>query len=73
MYALSASKPPSSVFKSCNLRGRFFAAFFLEQDVIVGAGIKRRVEVDQVHTFRGHVLAEDSQVVAEVEFIRPVH
>src|SRR6266700_75575 len=32
-----------------------------------------RVEVDQVNALRGHIVAEDFQVVAEVEFVLPAH
>jgi hypothetical protein len=38
-----------------------------EQDVVIGVGVERGVEVDQVDRLAGDVLAQDAQVVAVVE------
>ena len=38
-----------------------------------GAGVERRVEIDQVHAGVGNILAQDFEIVAEVEFVFPVH
>jgi len=38
-----------------------------------GAGIEGRIEVDEVYAFRGHMLPEDSEVIAKVELVFPVH
>jgi hypothetical protein len=55
-----------------DLRSGFFAALFLEEHVVGGAGVERRVEVDQVHAGVWLILAEDFQIVAEIEFVRGV-
>ena len=62
----------SCVLKRGDLRGGFFAAFFLEQHIAGGAGIEGRVQVNQVHARLGYVLSQDSQVVAEIEFVCPI-
>ena len=59
--------------KRRDLRGGFFPALFLEEHVVRGAGIKRRVEVDQINTRVRDILPQNSQIVAEVEFVRGVH
>jgi len=65
----------------------FLAAHLLEEHVVGGAvrlpltapsesrgaGIKRRVKVYQVNAGVGYVLAEDFQIVAEVESVFGVH
>jgi hypothetical protein len=55
------------------LCGGFFTALFLEKHVVGGAGVERRVEVDEVDAFCRYLLAEDSEVVAKIELVIPVH
>ena len=43
----------------------------LEQDVLVGVALERRVEVDEVNTVVGDVLPQKGQFVPEVELIAP--
>jgi len=49
------------------------ANLFLEQDIVSGAGVERRVEVDEVNTRVLHIVSEDFEVVAEIEFVLGVH
>jgi hypothetical protein len=39
----------------------------LEQDVVAGVRIERRIEVDEVHALVGHVIAQDLEIVALVK------
>ena len=57
------------IIEGGDLCRRLFAALFAEQDVIGGVGVEGRVEVDQVNAFSVDVLAQDVEVVAEVEFV----
>ncbi len=72
-------KPPlierryTEVLKGHDLRGGFLAALFLEEHVVRGAGIKRRVEVDQVNARVLDVVSKDFQVVAEIKLVLGVH
>lgn len=59
--------------KRRDLRGGFFAALLLEEHVVGGAGIERRVEVNQIHARVGDVLAQNFQIIAEVELVLVVH
>ena len=61
--------PMPSVVERGDLRRRLFAALLAEEDVVGGVGVEGRVEVDQVDAFVGDVLAQDVEVVAEVEFV----
>ena len=45
------------------------ARLILEQDVVVGRAVERRVEVDQTHALPRYMLAQDGQVVAEVKLV----
>ena len=51
------------------MRGGFLPALFLEENVVAGVGVERRVEVDQVHAGVRDVLAQDFEVVAEIEHV----
>ena len=48
------------------------AALFLEEDVVIGVGVEGRVEIDEVNAGVGDVVAQDVQIVTEVEFVLPV-
>ena len=56
-----------SVLERLNLRVGLRAVLLGEQDVVVGVGVERRVEVDQVDRLILDVAAEDVEVVAVVE------
>ena len=56
-----------------NLRGRFFAALLLEKHVVIGVGIKRWVEINEVHRLAGNVVLQHLQVVPEIECVDPIH
>jgi len=47
------------------------AAFFLEQHVVGGAGVERRVEVDPVYVPVLEVVACYFEVIPQVEFVLP--
>jgi len=59
------------VFKGGNLGLRFGPVFFPEQDIVCRAGIEVRVEIDEVNALFSKVLAENVQVVPEVELVLP--
>ena len=40
-----------------------------EGDIVIGVGVERRIEVDQVHALVAHVFAQHVEVVAVVEGI----
>ena len=61
--------PVPSVVESSNLGRRLVAAALAKQHVVGGIGIEGRVEINQVNAGVGNVLAEDGQVVAEVEAV----
>ena len=61
--------PVPGVVEGGDLRGRLFAALLAKQYVVSSVGVEGRVEVDQVDAFIGDVLAQDVEVVAEVEFV----
>src|ERR1700691_6267217 len=52
-----------------SLRLRSGQAFFGEEDVVILAAVKGRVEVDEVDGFVLDVLAEDGEVVAVIELV----
>jgi len=54
-------------------RRRFFAALFLEEQVVSGVGVEGRVEVDQVNGCDRHLTPQNVQVIAEAELVVPVH
>ena len=66
---LGIKAPMPGVFEGGDLGGGLLAAFFLEEDVVVGVGVEGRVEVDEVNAGVGDVVAEDVEVVAEVELV----
>ena len=59
--------------KSGDWGGGFFAALFIEEHVLGGAGVEGRVKVDEVCAFRCHMRPEDSEVAAEEELVFPIH
>jgi hypothetical protein len=58
--------PVPGVSEGANLRARLLARLVAEQDVVRRVRVERRVEVDEVDGLRRDVVAQDSQVVAEV-------
>src|SRR5665647_1344915 len=53
------------------LRRGLIPGGFLEQHVVGGVGVERRVQVDQVNTGDRDMPAENLQVVAEIELVLP--
>lgn len=56
-----------------DLGGGFFAAIFLEEHVVGGAGVEGRIKIAEVSAFRRHMRPEDSEVVAKEELVFPIH
>src|SRR5512147_1115450 len=55
--------------KRLYLRRRLLARLLAEDDVIVGIGIERRVQVDKIHTCRGYAMPQNVEVITVVEEI----
>ena len=65
--------PVPGIFKCHDLRRRLLAGLLLfEEDVVAGVAVERRVQVDQIHTCVGDVLAEHVKVVAKEQLVLPV-
>ena len=61
--------PVPGVVEGLDLRGAGVAGRPLEQDVVAGVRVERRVEVDEVDARGRDVVAQDLQVVAVVEVV----
>ena len=61
--------PPPSVAEGGNLSLGMPTAVLPKQHVVVGVGVERRVQVNQVHAFVGNLLPEDRQIVAKVKLV----
>ena len=70
--ALGLLVPMPGVVEGMNLGGGPFAARLLEQNVVRGVGVERRVEVDEIDALIRDVLPQDVQVIAKVELVLPV-
>lgn len=68
--ALRLLAPVPEILERGDLGVGLVALWRLEQQVVVALGVERRVQINQVHRFSSHVLAQDMQVVAEIQ---PVH
>ncbi len=55
------------VLERFDLRVRVLPLRRLEKDIVIGVRIERRVEIDEVHAFIRDMLAQNMQIVAEVE------
>ena len=66
---LGLPAPVPGVLEGGDLGGGFLAGALAEEDVVGGVGVEGRVQVDEVDGFVGDVLAEDVQIVAEVEAV----
>ena len=66
---LGLPAPVPGVLEGGDLGGGFLAGALAEEDVVGGVGVEGRVQVDEVDGLVGDVLAEDVQVVAEVEAV----
>ena len=67
--ALRLQAPAPRVVERGDLRRRIRAAALAEQDVVGGFGVERRIEIDQVDAFVADALAQDVQIVPEVETV----
>ena len=57
------------VLESSDLRSGFLTGRTLEEHVVRGLAVERRVEIDQVHALAVNAAAQDIQVVAVVEAV----
>ena len=64
---LGLDAPVPGVVEGVDLGGGGLAARLLEEDVVGGVRVEGRVEVDEVDALVLHALAQDGEVVAEVE------
>jgi len=55
------------IFKGGDLRFGRLTLGCLEQQVVIALAVERRVETDQIDALVGNVLAENIEVVAEVQ------
>ena len=69
--ALGLFAPMPRVFKGRDLRLALVPLGRFEEEIVVALGIERRVEVDEVNGFSREVVAQDVEVVAEIELIHP--
>jgi len=67
--ALGLLAPMPGVLEGGNLRVGFVSLRRFEEHGIIALGIKRRVEINEVDRFIRNVLAENIEVVAEIEFV----
>ena len=67
--------PAPGVGKGVELRLAYFAAGFANEDVVVGVGVKGRVEVNEIDAVGRGTLScsAATEVVAEVEAIHGLH
>lgn len=56
-----------------NLRGGVFAALLIERQVVIGVGIKRRVEINEAYQLAGKVVPQHLLVVGKIKCVYPVH
>ena len=71
MISLGGVGPAPGVGGGVKLRLTHFAARLAEEDVVVGVGIKGRVEIDEIDARFGKFprVAQPPQIVAEVETV----
>ena len=69
-FGLEAPMP--RVVERLNLRRREFAGRLAKEHVVGRVGVERRIEIDQIDALVRHMLAQDGEVVPEVEFVAPV-
>ena len=58
------------VFKGLDLGVGGLARRALEQDVVIGLAVERRVEVDQIDTVARYLIAQHVEIVAIVKCVR---
>src|ERR1017187_9882525 len=65
-------RPMPGILKGRDLSRRLLPGLvLLEEDVVAGVGIERRVQVDQIDAFGWYVLAQHIEVIAEEELVLP--
>ena len=64
--ALRAFVPVPGVLERLDLAFAAVPLGTLEQDVVIGVRIERRVEIDQIYALAGDMFAQDVQIVAEM-------
>lgn len=64
---LGFSRPVPRIAERAKLRFGLFSRRFLEDHVIVAIAVERRIEINQINTLVGDILAQNLQVVAVIE------
>jgi len=72
MVGLGGVGPAPGIGKGVELCLAYFAAGFAKEDVVIGIGIKRRIEIDEIDAGIGKFfrIPQPAKVIAEV---KPVH
>jgi len=68
-FLLRLVPPVPSVLESGDLGVRVMAVGGLEQHVVGGLGVERRVQVDEIHARGRDAFPQDSEIVAKVELV----
>ena len=68
--ALGLFAPMPAIFECGDLRVGLVSLRGFEEDGIIALGIERRIEIDKIDRLRRDVLAENIEVVAEIEFVQ---
>ncbi len=65
--------PVPRILERLDLRVAVRALGRLEQDIVIGVRIERRVEIDKVHAFVSDMFAQHVQIVAIIELVGHPH
>ena len=71
MIGVGGISPAPCVGESVELGLAYFSTRFAKEDVVIGIGIERRVEIDQIDTRVGKLLPirKPFEIVAEIEAV----
>ena len=72
MIGLGGVGPAPGIGERVELRLAYFAAGFAEEDVVIGVGVKRRIEIDEIDAGIGELfrVPQPAKVVAKVKAVR---
>ena len=72
MVGLGGVSPAPGISEGVKLRLAYFAAGLAKEDVVIGVGIKRRIEINEIDAGIGKFfpVPQPTQVIAEIQ---PVH
>ena len=71
MIRVGGIGPAPRVGESVELRLAYFPAGLAEEDVVIGVGIKRRIEIDEIDTGIGELfrVPQPAKIVAEIQSV----